>query len=99
MRSKSKLHPGKVIHLFSEIQNHLHNGTISHELNQIAKSTRDKEILEICTRAADCLEIEIDTKFYKVNIEQHSHSLQTLVTCQGASTFGRNTQIASKPLR
>lgn len=79
MRKKSKLHPGRVIHLFSEIQNHLHNGTISHELSQIVKSTRDREILEICTRAADCLEIEIDTNFCKVNIEQHSHSLQTLV--------------------
>ncbi|WP_414569408.1 hypothetical protein [Nostoc sp. CCY 9925] len=70
---------GKALHLFSEIQNHLHNGTIYHELSQISRHTRDKEILDICQRAADCLEIEIDSSFKENNVDQHFHSLKTLV--------------------
>lgn len=77
--SKSKSHPGKILRWFAEIQEHLHNGTIRHELSQIAKHTRDREILEICNRAAGCLDIEIDTDFHKTNTNQHFNSLKSLV--------------------
>jgi hypothetical protein len=79
MGRKSKSHPGQILHLFAELQNHLHNGTIRHELNQIARHTKDREILGICNRAAGCLDIEIDAKFHQVNTDQHFHSLKTLV--------------------
>jgi len=79
MGSKSKSHPGKVLHFFTELQNHLHNGTIRHELSQISRHTRDREILEICNRAADSLDIEIDTKFHRASTDQHFASLNTLV--------------------
>lgn len=69
---------GKILHLFSEIHNHLHNGTITHELSQIARHTRDREILDICQRAAECLEIEIDSNFKHNNVEQHFRSLKIL---------------------
>ena len=78
-KSKSRSHPGKVLHLFAEIQEHLHNGTIHHELSQIARHTRDREILETCTRAAGCLDIEIDTAFHQASTQQHFRSLKTLV--------------------
>lgn len=70
---------GKALHLFSEIQNHLHNGNICHELSQISRHTRDREILNICQRAAECLEIEIDSNFKENNVDQHFRSLKTLV--------------------
>lgn len=78
-KSKSKSHPGKVLHLFAEIQEHLHNGVIRHELSQIARHTRDKEILDTCNRAAGCLDIDIDTAFHQANTQQHFRSLKTLV--------------------
>jgi hypothetical protein len=68
----------KILYLLGEIQNHLHDGTISHELSQIVKHTRDKEILYICNRSAECLNIKIDTTFYKLKEEQHICSLKTL---------------------
>jgi hypothetical protein len=79
MGRKSKSPPGKVLRLFADIQDHLHNGTIRHELSQIARHTRDREILDICNRAANCLEIEIDTTLHSVNTDQHFRSLHTLV--------------------
>ena len=42
MPRKSKSHPGKVLHLFAEIQEHLHNGVIHHELSQIARRVWNK---------------------------------------------------------
>lgn len=76
---KSRSHPGKILRWYAEIQEHLHNGTIRHELSQIARHTRDREILEICDRAAGCLDIEIDTDFHKADTQQHFRSLKTLV--------------------
>ncbi|MGB3653321.1 MAG: hypothetical protein WBA41_19160 [Rivularia sp. (in: cyanobacteria)] len=78
-KSKSKSHPGKVLHLFAEIQEHIHNGVIHHELSQIARHTRDKEILDTCNRAAGCLDIDIDTAFHQASTQQHFLSLKTLV--------------------
>ncbi|WP_299409826.1 hypothetical protein [Acaryochloris sp. IP29b_bin.148] len=71
--------PSKVLYLLAEIQKHLHNGTIRHELSQIVRHTRDKEILDVCRRAAKCLDIHIDARFHKLDEEQHIYSLRTLV--------------------
>ena len=54
------LNPAKALYLFADIQNHLHNGTIRHELSQIVKHTRDQEILDVCSRIAQCLGIDLD---------------------------------------
>lgn len=73
------LNPAKALYLFADIQNHLHNGTIRHELSQIVKHTRDQEILDVCSRIAQCLGIDLDTNFHKFDENQHTHSLKTLV--------------------
>ncbi|MHC0068720.1 hypothetical protein ACWATR_38640 [Nostoc sp. UIC 10890] len=75
----AKAHPGNILNLFAEIQHHLHNGTIHHELSLIAKHTRDKEILDICQKISNCLEIEIDTSFHQNNIEQYFNSVKALI--------------------
>jgi hypothetical protein len=70
--------PAKALYLFAEIQNHLHNGTIRHQLSQIVKHTKDQEILDVCSRAAECLGIELDTNFHKLDENQHLRSLKTI---------------------
>ena len=79
MSNRSKSHPGKILYLFAEIQNHLHNGTIRHELSQMIRHTRDQEILDVCNRAAKCLDIEIEATFFKLNDDQLTRSLAILV--------------------
>jgi hypothetical protein len=69
----------QVIHLFADIQNHLHDGTFRHELSQIARHTKDREIIDICNRAAECLEIEINTNFHDLNPKKYIQSLRTLI--------------------
>lgn len=70
--------PAKILFLFAEIQKHLHNGTIYHELNQIVKHTTDQEIIDNCKRAAKCLDIQLDAEFYKLDEKQHINSHKTL---------------------
>jgi len=70
--------PAKILYLFAEIQKHLHNGTIRHELNQIVKHTKDQEILDNCKRAAECLDIQLDAEFYKIDENQYINSHRTL---------------------
>jgi hypothetical protein len=70
--------PAKVLHLFADIQDHLQNRVFCHELSQIARHTKDKEIISFCKDAAKCLEIEIDTNFSKLDHEQCARSLKTL---------------------
>ncbi|WP_013320384.1 hypothetical protein [Gloeothece verrucosa] len=79
MKKPKNPSPAKILYLFAELHNHLGNGTIRHQLSQIVRHSKDAEIIDICRRAADCLEIEIDDKFNKLDTEQHSHSLKTLV--------------------
>ncbi len=70
----------KILYFLGEIQNHLHDGTIKHELIQIVRHTRDREILDICDRSAQCLGFELNiNNFHRLNGEQHIHSLKTLV--------------------
>ncbi|MGL5939294.1 MAG: hypothetical protein ACRC2S_02735 [Waterburya sp.] len=71
--------PAKALYLFAEIQKHLHDGTIHRELSTIVKHTKDQEILRVCSLAAECLGIELDTNFHKLNENQHISSLKTLV--------------------
>jgi hypothetical protein len=68
----------KVLHLFGDIQDHLQNRVFRHELTQIATHTKDEEIISFCKDAAQCLEIEIDTSFHKLDPEQCTRSLKTL---------------------
>ncbi|MEA5573401.1 hypothetical protein [Calothrix sp. UHCC 0171] len=68
----------KILYLLGEIQNHLHDGTIKHELNQIVRHTRDTEIIDICERSSECLGIKLDMNFYKLSREQHIRSLKHL---------------------
>jgi hypothetical protein len=71
--------PAKALYLFAEIQDHLHKRIVRHELSQIVKHTRDQEILDVCSLAAECLGIELDTNFDKLDEDQHIRSLKTLV--------------------
>lgn len=70
--------PAKVLHLFADIQDHLQNRVFRHELTQIARNTKDEDIISICKDAAQCLEIEIDTSFHKLDHDQCTHSLKAL---------------------
>ena len=79
MAKRSKFYQAQILYLFAEIQNHLHNGTIRHELTQMMRHTTDQEILNICNRAAECLDIEIETTFFKLNEDQLTRSLEILV--------------------
>lgn len=79
MSKRSKSHPAKVLYLFAEIQNHLYNGIIQNELRQMIRHTTDQEILDVCNRAAECLDIEIETTFFKLNEDQLNRSLKILV--------------------
>lgn len=69
----------QVLYLLAEIQKHLRNGRINHELSQIVKHTRDREILEYCHRAATCIDVELDINFHKLDNNQHRNSLRILV--------------------
>ncbi len=71
--------PAKILRELSDFQNYIHNGTIEHELNQIAKYTRDPEILIACKNASDCLDISIEYTFKGDNKNQISRSLNTLL--------------------
>lgn len=71
--------PSKLLYLLADIQKHIYNGTIQHELSQIARHTRDQEILNTCDRAAEYLGIEIDSTFKKFDENQLVHSRKVLV--------------------
>lgn len=79
MSQYSNPNPAKILYLLSEIQKHLHNGTVRNELEKIVKHTKDLEILNNCNRAAECLDIKLDTKFHKLDEDQHIQALKSLV--------------------
>ena len=76
---KNEPNAAKIIRLFADIQDHLYNGKIAHELSQIARHTHDKKIIAICQRTADYLAIEINTSFHKESLDQISNSHRNLV--------------------
>lgn len=75
----SKSNIAKILHLFADIQADIHNGTIHHKLNQILRYTRDEVLHNACYRAAECLNIELDSNFRNINNKQHRDSLNTLI--------------------
>ncbi len=70
--------PTKIIRLFADLHDHLYNGCIQHELNQIVRHTKDRKIIAICQRTAELLEIKIDISFQKEDPDQHFRSVKTL---------------------
>ena len=78
MSQYSNPNPAKVLYLLAEIQKHLHNGTIRHQLNKIVKHTKDSEILGNCDRVAECLDIQLDANFDKLDEDQHIQALKSL---------------------
>lgn len=74
----SNPNPAKALHLFADIQNHLHNGAVKNELSQILKHTQDQEIVDICHRFAEGLDIQLETKFEKLDLDQCRRSVTAL---------------------
>jgi len=80
MPNYSQPNPAKILFLFAEIQNHLHNGVIEHELNKILKHTSDQEIIRNCQSVARCLDIKIERNFVSENSELLCNCVKRLTT-------------------
>lgn len=76
----STSNPAKILRLFADIQDRLHNGIIENQINNIAKYTRDQEILADCKKIAECLELPFDpnSKFEKCNDERFAVSVHRI---------------------
>jgi hypothetical protein len=67
-RRSAEIHPGKILRLFAEVQDHLYHGnTIKRYLEQLARHTNDPKILETCDAIAELLSISIEKEFSHID--------------------------------
>lgn len=71
--------PAKIIHLFGDLQQHIYNGVIQRELNNIIKYVKDPKIHRISQEIADFLDLGITEAFQKENISRFKAVYKNLI--------------------
>ncbi len=67
-RYSSDRHPGEILRLLAKVQERIYKGnTIKNYLQQLARYTRDPQLLETCDAIAKLLSISIEKKFSRLD--------------------------------
>ncbi|NEQ98981.1 MAG: hypothetical protein F6K30_20065 [Cyanothece sp. SIO2G6] len=76
----------KTLRLFATIQDDLHNGVIEKHLTRILEYTNDKEMVDVCHRAATCINIELQAQFNFYSNRRLRDSVKALAKHLGGMT-------------
>jgi hypothetical protein len=78
-RNRNSNNPARIIHEFGNLQDHLYNHVIRHELTHAIKSIKDPKIIAVCQEIANYFGIEIKEYCKNENLSWYKGAVKNLV--------------------